>query len=319
MTALRREWKKKKPLLEGKSITSVYFGGGTPSLLGAERIGEILSWIEPGDIEITLEANPEAFDPKPFAAAGINRISLGVQSFDDTLLKTLSRTHSAIQATQAIMATKEAGIDNITIDLMYELPGQTLEQWESTVQQALSLPITHLSLYNLTFEPHTVFYKKRETLLQLVPDDEMGLQMLEKAVFCFESAGLKRYEISAFALEGYRSHHNLGYWTGRPFLGFGPSSFSYWEGSRFQNVCNLNRYASQEDPTHFSETLPKERQRRELLAIGLRMVEGVPFQKKFPQSPLKRLEREGFLTIDTHITLTPKGQRFYDHVAAELV
>src|SRR5579864_9300472 len=215
LESLRLEWDQNKHLIQGKNIISVYFGGGTPFLIGPEAITEILSWIQPSNAEITLEANPEDVTlpaMQAFAKAGINRVSLGVQSLDNPLLIVLGRHHSAQQAISAIQATNEAGISNITIDLMYEIPQQTLTSWKNTLAQLETLPITHLSLYNLTIEPQTVFYKKRAQLTPLLPSSEESLTMLNLAVASLEKMGLKRYEISAFAKKDFIARHNTGYW-----------------------------------------------------------------------------------------------------------
>ncbi len=328
MSALRREWDLRRPLLPSTSPVSIYFGGGTPALLNPAAFQEILSWISPSlDCEITLEANPENVTlekMRSFYACGINRISLGVQALNDPLLTTLTRTHGAQRAIEAVEETARAGFNNISIDLMYDLPGQTLKQWRKTLKCATQLPISHLSLYNLTIEPHTAFYKKRASLQQPLPDT--SLAMLNEAVEVLEGVGLARYEISAFARKNCLSRHNSGYWTGRPFLGFGPSAFSYWEGSRFRNVAHLNKYAKAleagQDPTDFKETLPLDEQLKEHLAIGLRLLEGVtpqlwpdPLEQK-----LTFLIQKGFLEkTPTSLRLTPQGLLFHDTVAEEIM
>ncbi len=317
MHALKQEWEMRCKELprEGKLI-SIYFGGGTPALLGPDRIETILSWINPSDdVEITLEANPEL---PSFDFPGINRVSLGVQSFDDNLLKALTRTHHAKKAEDAVHAIKASGIENISIDLMYDIPGQTLSSWKKTLERAVSLPITHLSLYNLTIEPHTSFYKNREAIQSRTPRDEISLQMLQMAMGKLEDAGLKRYEISAFAKPGCISRHNTGYWKGRPFLGFGPSAFSYWNGARIRNCANLNRYAKhlQENrlPIDFSETLPETEALKERLAIRLRMLEGVEAWPREFKDLYSKLCAEGFLD-PIQLNLSERGLLFHDSVA----
>ena len=328
LAAIRREWDLRSPLLPPTSPVSIYFGGGTPALLNASSFQEILSWISPSsDCEITLEANPENVTlekMRSFHACGINRISLGVQALNDPLLTTLTRTHGAQRAIDAVEETARTGFDNISIDLMYDLPGQTLNQWRSTLNCAIQLPICHLSLYNLTIEPHTAFYKRRTTLKQPAPDT--SLAMLNEAVEILEQAGLTRYEISAFARHNRTSVHNTGYWTGRPFLGFGPSAFSYWGGSRFRNVAHLNKYAKAletgQDPADFHETLPLDEQLKEHLAIGLRLLDGVPLQD-WPDAIEKKLThliQDGFLEkTATSLRLTPQGLLFHDTVAEEIM
>lgn len=329
LESLHLEWQLYQPLVQGKQIVSVYFGGGTPFLIGPDAIAEILSWINPpADAEITLEANPEDVTlpaMEAFAKAGINRVSLGVQSLDNPLLKVLGRHHSAQQACSAILATKEAGISNISIDLMYEIPQQTLTSWNNTLAQLQALPITHLSLYNLTIEPQTVFYKKRSQLTPLLPSSEESLAMLNSAVEALGQMGLKRYEISAFAKEGFIARHNTGYWLGRPFLGFGPSAFSYFEGKRYRNFCDLKKYSAAlsegKSPVDFSEQLSSLASLHERLAVKLRMLEGVD-TREFPvdESLYEKLQSKGWIELkEHHAKLTDQGLLFYDSVAEEIV
>jgi oxygen-independent coproporphyrinogen-3 oxidase len=255
---------------------------------------------------------------------GINRISVGAQIFDDALLHTLSRTHSSQRTIQAIEDIYQAGITNISIDLMYDLPNQTLSSWQATVTQALKLPITHLSLYNLTIEPHTVFFKKKETLQ--LPDSTTSVQMLEHAVEQLQGAGFSRYEISAFARDQKRSCHNIGYWTGRPFLGYGPSACSFWEGARFRNIAHLSRYAAAlgtgTDPQDFIEKLDPLMREKEAVAIGLRLLEGLEWQplSSEMQRILEDLHRKGLVERrEGRVQLTERGLLFHDTVAEEIM
>jgi oxygen-independent coproporphyrinogen-3 oxidase len=318
---LSLEWEQQKGLLAGKELASIYFGGGTPTLFGAENIAEVLSWTGLAP-EITVEANPEESTPELFAAlksVGVNRISLGVQSLDDRSLSALERTHSASKARAAIFAAAEAGIENISIDLMYDLPDQTEASWLYTLDQLKDLPIQHLSLYNLTIEPHTSFHKRKVTQ----PPPDQSLRFLHQAVETLQSLGFDRYEISAFAKPGRESRHNLGYWTYRPFLGFGPSAFSYWNGERFRNVANLNRYTRMlkegTSPIDFRETLPYPRNLQEQLAIGLRLKEGVEYPDIL-RTPLQKLQEQGLVLLSgNRAQLTERGKLFYDTVASELV
>lgn len=340
---LQREWALRAPLLEGKRLRSIYFGGGTPSLFGPQAIGELLrsfqqaSCLGFSDAEITLEANPDHLTlelMQQYANVGVNRVSIGLQTTDDALLKQLGRLHSGQQGLDAVRLTSQAGITNISVDLMMELPGQTLDHWQKTLQDVVNLPITHLSLYNLTLEPDTPFYKRRESLLKLIPDDQTSLKMLEMAVETLEAHGLKRYEISAFARDDLWSRHNVGYWTARPFLGLGPSAFSYWDNKRFRNVANLKKYCDALEqgllPVDFEEELPQDARSRELLLIALRLTEGVDlaqFQEKHGTIPaetcsqIDQLIKTGFLQKEkgARLCLTERGRLFYDTIAEELV
>lgn len=323
--ALHLEWERQLPLLEGKSITSIYFGGGTPTLFAG--IGDLLAKIPRApDCEITIEANPEESSLSLFShlrSLGLNRLSLGVQSLDDRSLHTLERIHSAEKARQALFDAEKAGFQNVSIDLMYDLPGQTEESWRYTLDQLPDLPIHHLSLYNLTIEPHTVFHKRRVQ----TPSGDLSLRFLTAALAKLEAIGLKRYEISAFARPGHQSRHNLGYWTARPFLGYGPSAFSYWNGERFRNIANLNRYAcllkENHSPVDFKERLPYPANVKELLAVRIRLLEGALLPSLLPPettAAIHKLQRQGLLRLEgSQLNLTEQGLLFYDTVASELI
>ena len=327
--------------LHGKKLASIYFGGGTPALLGPAAISSILDKVKTiipynNSIEITLEANPETITPdvmRAFGSAGINRISIGVQTLDDALLTKLGRTHHAATAINAVEATAASGLTNISIDLMYDVPGQTLASWKNTLHRVGELPITHLSLYNLTIEPHTVFFKYREKLQKEVPDADTSAGMYLAAIESMAEYGLEQYEISAFTKNGLYSRHNVGYWTGRPFLGFGPSAFSYWEMKRFRAVAHLHRYVQalreKRTPIDFSEELTPVQRRRELLAIAIRLRCGVDlqaFENRNGQldtdvyKALDKLQEDGLVEKKGHcVALTDHGVLFYDTVAVDLV
>lgn len=331
LLAFEKQLSQQRGNLKGKRLASVYFGGGTPSLFGPHRVERLLSQL-PQPTEVTLEANPEEVTDdlmRDYAAAGINRVSIGVQSLDDRLLKILGRTHDSRRATESVHQTFDAGIENISIDLMYDLPDQTLSQWEHTLEEAIRLPIQHLSLYNLTIEPNTAFYRKRMELDRRRPDQVLGATMYEKAMRTLPEAGFEQYEISAFAKPGRQSVHNSGYWTGRPYLGFGPSACGYWEGERYRNVSNLQAYCSVTDPIEERERLDPEAHQRELLIVGLRLCQGVDlavFEREHGKLPLavikdiQKLSAGGLVCIDDQRVVVPKRARiFYDEVATALV
>lgn len=341
LQGLHLEWQRWSSLFTGRRLRSIYFGGGTPSLFGPERVATVLSWIAPlfaeTPLEITLEVNPEnaTFSlMQAYQEAGINRISMGVQSLDNSLLATLTRRHDAHRAMQAIHDTYRSGIENISMDLMYELPNQTLDQWKRTLQQLQELPISHLSLYNLTIEPQTAYYRRKETLLPLLPNEETNLSMYELAVDELAKIGLPQYEISAFAKPGRYSIHNTGYWLGREFIGFGPSAFSYWKGKRFSNVAHIHRYCKaleEGEPSHdFEEQLPLKEHRKELFTVAIRLRQGVDLARftalhgpldEETLSILDQLISDGLVQRDTsgRYALTQRGVLFYDSVATELI
>ncbi len=336
MGALAQEWTLIQKLYNPKPPSSIYFGGGTPTRMGPYAIETILSWITTSpSCEITLEANPEDVDlqtMQAYARLGINRISLGVQSLDNTLLNTLGRTHTAQKTIDSILTIHKAGIQNISIDLMYDVPDQTYISWENTLKQIEKLPITHLSLYNLTIEPHTSFFKHKKRLTPKLPSQELSTGMLHTAISMLESFGLHRYEISAFAKPGYQAQHNTGYWTARPFLGLGPSAHSYLDGKRMANISHLGKYARSIHSgfllREFEETLSYPASFNELLAVQLRLIEGIDMHLfeslhgPMPTETAKAISlciKEGYLVHEQKLRLTEKGLLFYDTVAENLI
>ncbi len=342
LRGLESEWKLWLPHISNYSLSTIYFGGGTPALFGPENIAEVLSWINETfpfatyDPEITLEANPENITiemMQAYSKAGINRVSIGVQSLNDSELTLLTRQHNSNKAVEGIHATYDAGITNISIDLMYDLPSQTVNLWQNTLKKLVELPISHVSLYNLTIEPHTVFHKYKDKLAPLVPKEQISLDMYTSAIDHLEKIGLHQYEISAFAKDGNFSKHNTGYWTGRPFIGFGPSAYSFWKGERFRNVANLHKYAKAleegNSPVDYRDTLSVEDRRKELLAVAVRLSDGVDyreFQELFGELSEETLEtlgqliQNGLVMLDERkYKLTPRGVLLYDSVAAELI
>jgi len=334
MEGLLLEWEKRLPLLQGHTIASIYFGGGTPTLFAPTGIEKILQMIKSSGIplspscEITIEGNPEEGSQSLFQdliSIGINRLSLGVQSLDDRSLQTLERTHSAKKAKEAIIAAEAGGFTNISIDLMYDLPDQTEASWQYTLKELENLPFQHLSLYNLTIEPHTAFDKRKASLT--FPSPHLSLNMLHTAVEALENLGLNRYEISAFAKPGFKSNHNLGYWMARPFLGFGPSACSFWNQKRLRNTSNLQKYREKLknnlSPIEFEEELPYPQNIKEQFAVRLRLLEGAPWDPTFPkemeQTIEKLIDQNLLRKIDSYIQLTEKGILFHDTIATEII
>lgn len=337
VTSLVEEWSRLRTLYADKQLVSLYFGGGTPILLGAKRLAFLIEMLTKGlslhsSCEITVEGNPEEIS-LPFvqelAAAGVNRLSLGLQTDHDTLLHTLGRRHSGATALGAVEIAAAAGITNLSVDLMYDLPDQTLELWEATLATTVALPIRHLSLYNLTLEVGTPFYRKRHQLTPRLPGDEESSAMLTTACHFLKNHGFDHYEVSAFAKPGFFSRHNIGYWTYRPCLGLGPSAFSYWQGRRYRNVPNFQQYCHAlkmgDSPIDFSETLDPDSHIRERLAVNLRLLAGVDLKSlgTLPSSverTLHELVASGLLyREEEHIRLTERGLLLYDTVAVALM
>ncbi|MGB6241272.1 MAG: radical SAM family heme chaperone HemW [Castellaniella sp.] len=229
LQALQADLEQALPDVWGRQVSTVFFGGGTPSLLSADAVDQIISLLRatlslPPDAEITLEANPgtaEAARFQGYAKAGVNRISLGIQSFDDDKLKRLGRIHDAAQAKAAIEMAQRA-VDRVNLDLMFALPQQTLTQCEQDVREALAFETGHLSLYHLTLEPNTVFAKYPPRL----PDDEQSAVMQDRVAALAEAAGFERYEVSAYARPGQVCQHNMNYWQFGDYLGIGPGAHS---------------------------------------------------------------------------------------------
>lgn len=341
LIALKKEWERYREKLASYTLLSIYFGGGTPFLMPPKYIAELLDEIREtatisSHCEITIEANPTEITQalcEEYAACGINRISIGVQSFHDPTLMHLGRRHDAKKAIEAIESSYAGGLKNISIDLLYETPYQTLSSWQLTLDTLSDLPISHLSLYNLTFEPNTYFYRKKQKWQKTIPEEKLSLILLEKAVEKFFQLGLKRYEISAFAKEGKIALHNIGYWQARPFIGLGPSAFSYWEKRRFKNISSLQKYKTlieqDKDLIDFSEKLSYPTDLHELFLVALRLIEGVDmkaFEKKHAPLPQKTYEKISFLQKmgllqqkEKTISLTEKGLLFYDYIAEQII
>lgn len=235
---------------EGIAVPTIFFGGGTPSFPDPEGIIRILDTIRSRfnvlpDAEISLEANPGTTDRARYAVlrqAGFNRLSMGVQAFDDQLLKALGRIHTASEAISSFEAARQAGFGNINIDLMFALPGQTIRHWQRTLRTAISLQPEHLSCYALTIEPNTPFYKMHQQGLLSLPGEEEDLRMYQYAIRTLTRAGYEHYEISNFARPGYRCQHNMVYWRNEQYLGFGPGAVSYRHGIRWKCLNNPRRY-----------------------------------------------------------------------------
>jgi oxygen-independent coproporphyrinogen-3 oxidase len=284
--ALRSEILLQKNYLSGELVETVYFGGGTPSVLTKENIIEITGFLlqnfsfSPGR-EITFEANPDDLTPNYLAdlyRAGIRRLSIGIQSFDDVLLKKMNRRHNAIQAVEAIKNAVAAGFSDISADLIYGLPGLTKSGWKANLETVFSLPVTHLSAYHLTYHEGTPFYTwlKKGTLKPAT--EPTSIAHFETLVKMAAENGFEHYEISNFAKNGLYSKHNSSYWTGKKYLGLGPSAHSFNGFSRRWNVSHTEKYihSLQQNQSCFEEEVLSEENRfNEYILTGIRTKRGV--------------------------------------------
>ena len=248
--ALCQELDMRKDYLEGEDIETIYLGGGTPSQLTQKELEEIFSSLYniykvKENAEITLEANPDDLTPEyihMLRTLPINRISMGIQTFQEETLKLLHRRHTAQQAIEAVKHCREAGFQNISIDLMYGLPGETLETWKEDLQQAIALHPEHISAYHLIYEVGTALWKLREQNQVEEADEDLSVTLFKTLIEELTHAGYEHYEISNFCLPGLHSRHNSSYWTGKKYLGCGPSAHSFNGTSRQWNVASLDKY-----------------------------------------------------------------------------
>ena len=288
-------------LAPGYSVDTIYFGGGTPSFFGAEGMAAILSNIRKAfdvrsDAEITFEANPDSVSPRllrRLRSEGFNRVSLGIQCDNDHILEKLGRPHTYEQAVNAVKCIRRAGFKNLSLDLMFGLPAQSREEWEATLTNVLSLKPDHISCYGLKVEENTPLYQCRD--LMRLPDDDAQADMYMAAVEILRSKGYRQYEISNFCKRGYESKHNLKYWTGGEYLGFGPDASSDFAGKRFSMVRDLRGYIAgvlEGGPVIAEmQEVPSRERAGEYLMMRLRTTVGIQaeeYEKRFllPFGPL---------------------------------
>lgn len=338
VNAILIESEQRKHYLNGEPISTIYFGGGTPSLLPTKAIANILNSIATHqsvgkELELTLEANPEDLSIeklKELRSIGVNRLSLGTQSFVDAELKWMNRMHSADQAIRAIQNAQNLGFDNISIDLIFGLPGQNKHDWEQNLRTATELNVQHISSYSLTVEKKTVLNDRIKKGKQTPPDDEVAMQFFRMNMEWFPAHGFEHYEISNFAKEGFISQHNSSYWQGVKYLGLGPSAHSYDLESRQWNIRSNRAYEVNvaNGKQHFEvEKLSNKDLLNELLLTGLRTKWGVnrdDIEKLLPggwQRLITRIEQLGsdhFLIDGAIIRLSSSGKLLADRLTSEL-
>lgn len=300
-----------------RPVASVFFGGGTPTFLSGEQITRILislrnAFFVHNDAEISSEANPSSSDSEKFGQmreAGFNRLSVGVQAFQDPILIAMDRFHTANEAERALQAARTAGFDNLNLDLMFGLPKQRLADWEESLERALALETEHLSLYALTLEAGTRFERLYAGGKLELPGEDAELEMYERAIEILTAAGYAHYEVSNFALEGFQCRHNRVYWENREYLGFGAGAVSYLEGRRWKRERLPAQYIRKVreglDLSVESETLRAEETLGETMMLGLRLREGVSLSAiearfgieplSYFAEPIAELEGRGWL------------------------
>ncbi|RYL91613.1 oxygen-independent coproporphyrinogen III oxidase [Sporolactobacillus sp. THM7-4] len=309
---------------------TIYIGGGTPTALNDRQFEKMLRsvhryFMHPGIEEFTVEANPESLTDEKLLLMkefGVTRLSVGVQSFDDRLLKTIGRAHKASEARQSIERARQMGFENVTLDLMFALPGQTEQSLHETLEAALDLNTPHISVYSLQIEPKTIFFNRMKNGKLRLAGEDIEADMYGQIIFTLEKHGLYQYEISNFAKPGFEGRHNSLYWQNEEYYGIGAGAHGYVDGKRYVNAGPLKKYIQSVCDKGFSEKsshkVTRQEQIEEEMFLGLRLMKGISkkrFQEKFNQSvdsiyrkQIDQLKTEGLLHEDgDRVALTKKG------------
>src|SRR5690606_7119796 len=319
----------------------IFFGGGTPSLMQPEYIGEIIQWLRKSfivsdDCEITLETNPGTVNSeklKSFIQQGINRISIGIQSFDETDLKFLTRIHDKQTAIDTVLNAFHAGIENINIDLIFNLPGQTKEKWLDNLKTAVSLPVKHISAYSLILERGTILNKLVLDKKVVMQDDDYDAELYELTMNFLEAQEFIQYEVSNFCKEGFECRHNNAYWHYKGYISFGPSAHSFANGKRWWNYSSLKKYISEIEQSGKaaagSEILTDEQKFNEYVMLALRSsgIDLIEFENLFGRSWLNNrydyfveLQKKNLISInEKKIYLTKNGYAVCDEILSKIL
>jgi oxygen-independent coproporphyrinogen III oxidase len=307
-------------------VETIFFGGGTPSALSVKQLEFLLSGLHrrldlTGMREWTLEMNPATVSlekAQMLRDFGVNRVSMGVQSWDPEMLNRLGRVHSAPQAERSFHILREAEFTNLNLDLIFGIPGQSVQTWEQSLRKTIDLAPEHISAYCLTFEEDTEFFRRHQRG-ELPQDTEQDAKFYELTMALLGDSGYHQYEISNYSNPGYECLHNLAYWLGRDYLGLGPSAFSTIGGRRWQNTPDTSRYIEQLqagiEPINFEEKITGQIRKAEGIAFGLRTSIGVP-ESVIEGRELDALRNEGYLDEEnSHVRLTAKGRMVADSIA----
>lgn len=341
--AICREMELRKAVYEkegkdvGKTIATVYLGGGTPSQLSPTQLQQLFDTIArhydvSDDAEITIECNPddvtEAF-AELLQSLPVNRVSMGAQTFDDDRLQFIHRRHTSEQVTTAIQRLRKKGIHNISIDLMYGFPEETLEEWEYDIQQALALNVEHISAYALTYEEGTPLYRLLEEGKVKEINEERSLAMYDRLIDRLQEAGYEHYEISNFSRKGWRSRHNSSYWQLVPYIGIGAAAHSYDGRQRQWNIADINSYINhiqQGIVPAEEELLDKDSRYNDHVMLALRTCEGLDLstldsdERSYCEETAKKFVLDGLLVkTDNHLRLSRKGLFVSDMIMSELM
>ncbi len=323
-------------------VPTIFFGGGTPTQLSAADLTRILDTVRAhfavdADAEISVEANPADADTpylEALRAAGVNRLSFGVQTFDDRLLRTIDRVHTGNEARAAVALAKAAGFASLSIDLMFALPRQTLADWDRSLDAAFALDVPHLSMYALIVEEGTPFYARRERGRLVLPSDKTEAAMFDRAIERATAAGYRHYEVSNYARPGHESRHNQIYWRNEEYFGFGAGAVSYLDGVRFSAERRPSRYietvATQGVATVWEERLTDREAMGETMMVGLRLTAGVDLERfavrfgvraeEIFAAPIAKNVAAGLLERDgARLRLTRRGLFFASDVMADFL
>lgn len=304
---------------KNEKLNTLYFGGGSPSLLTADEFSKIIKlFITDNSTEITAELNPEGITPKylkELKNTGVNRLSFGCQTFNDKILKDIGRQHSARDVVNAVKFAQDNGFDNISLDFIYGLPEQTIDMFAYDLEFAISLGVQHISLYGLKIEEGCYFFKNRP---QNLPDDDVQADMYLKAIEILTKNNFEHYEISNFALEKFKSKHNLNYWNNNSYYGFGVAAHGYENGIRYFNTSNLKEYINYPNVHKNTHKLTIQEQLEEEIFLGFRKSEGIntekinkkfniDFRKKYSAIVNKYISYGYLKDTNTGFTLTKEG------------
>lgn len=319
-------------------LRTVFFGGGTPGYIEAELLDSILSALRlscgiASDAEITIETTPQSISESKaskWLSAGINRISIGIESLNDHELQAMGRDHSAEAAIEGVRLASKSGFENLALDLMYGLPEQTLDSWKETLNALFALKPKHLSSYGLTIAQNSPLLLRYPRDSSKYPDEETYVQMYELLTDCSKEAGLEQYEISNFAIPGYESRHNLSYWRNQEYLAFGVSAHRYYRGKRSSNFRSLKRYMRSYTEDESSEIIEPGLKLKEAVFLGLRLSEGLDLSGlkerygfdllKDRKEKIEEFQKYGLLELsDGRLRLSRKGFLLSNSVMAELI